>query len=46
MRLIWKVLRQNISIGQLCGFVLANIIGLTIIVLGLQLYREHHPAGD
>lgn len=43
MRLIWKVLRQNISIGQLCGFVLANIIGLTIIVLGLQLYRDIQP---
>ena len=43
MRLIWKVLRQNISIGQLCGFVLANIIGLTIIVLGLQLYMDIQP---
>lgn len=43
MRLIWKVLRQNISIGQLSGFVLANIIGLTIIVLGLQLYLDIQP---
>ena len=43
MRLIWKVLRQNISIGQLFGFVLANIIGLTIIVLGLQLYKDIQP---
>lgn len=43
MRLIWKVLRQNISIGQLFGFVLANIIGLTIIVLGLQLYLDIQP---
>jgi len=43
MRLIWKVLRQNISIGQLCGFVLANIIGLTILVVGLQLYLDIQP---
>lgn len=43
MRLIWKVLRQNISIGQLFGFVLANIIGLTIIVLGLQIYLDIQP---
>lgn len=43
MRLIWKVLRQNISVGQLFGFVLANIIGLTIIVLGLQLYLDIRP---
>ena len=43
MRLIWKVLRQNISVGQLIGFVLANIIGLTIIVLGIQLYADIRP---
>ena len=43
MRLIWKVLRQNLSIGQLIGFIIANIIGLTIIVLGVQLYRDIQP---
>lgn len=43
MRLIWKVLRQHLSVGQLIGFVLANILGLTIIVLGIQLYRDIRP---
>ena len=43
MSLIWKVLRQNLSIGQLIGFIIANIIGLTIIVLGVQLYRDIQP---
>ena len=43
MRLIWKVLRQHLSVGQLVGFVLANILGLTIIVLGLQLYLDIRP---
>ena len=43
MRLIWKVLRQHISIGQLAGFVLANIVGLSIIVSGLQLYLDVRP---
>ena len=43
MRLIWKVLREHISISQLAGFVLANVIGLSIIVLGLQLYLDLQP---
>lgn len=43
MRLIWKVLRQHISISQLFGFLMANIIGLAIIVIGLQLYRDVQP---
>ena len=43
MKLIWKVLRQHLSVGQLIGFVLANIIGLTIIVLGIQLYLDIQP---
>lgn len=43
MRLIWKVLRRHLSIGQLCGFVIANIIGLAIIVFGIQLYRDIEP---
>lgn len=43
MRLIWKVLRQHLSVGQLIGFVLANIIGLSIIVLGVQLYCDLEP---
>ena len=43
MRLIWKVLRQNLSIGQFLSFFVANIIGLTIIVLGIQFYQDIHP---
>ena len=43
MRLIWKVLREHISISQLAGFVLANIIGLSIIVIGLQLFVDLQP---
>ena len=43
MRLLWKVLREHISISQLAGFVLANVIGLSIIVLGLQLYLDLQP---
>lgn len=40
MNLIWKLLRQHISIPQLLGFALANLVGMTIIMLGLQFYTD------
>lgn len=43
MKLIWKVLKQNISVGQLIGFGIANTIGLTIILVGLQLFLDIQP---
>lgn len=43
MNLIWKLLRQHISIAQLLGFVLANLCGVFIILLGLQFYRDIAP---
>ena len=38
--LLWKLLRQHISIPQLAGFFLANLIGITIILLGVQFYTD------
>lgn len=46
MKLIWKIIRQHLSISQLISFLLANIIGLTIICLALQLYQDIKPAFD
>ena len=43
MRLIWKLLRQHISIGQLLGFFLASLFGITIILLSIQFYRDVLP---
>ena len=43
MRLIWKLLRQHISVVQLVGFFLANLIGLSIILCGVQLYSDVKP---
>lgn len=40
MKLVWKLLRQHISIGQFTGFALANLIGMVIILLGLQFYQD------
>ncbi len=40
MKLIWKLLRQHISIAQFTGFVLANLTGMVIILLGIQFYSD------
>ena len=41
--LVWKLLRHHISIPQFAGFVLANLIGMTIVLLGFQFYRDVVP---
>lgn len=40
MKLVWKLLRQHISLVQFVGFTLANLVGLLIILLGLQFYQD------
>lgn len=40
MSLIWKLLRQHISIPQFLGFFLANVVGMAIILLGIQFYND------
>lgn len=42
-RLVWKLLRQHISIGQLSGFFLANLFGMMIVLLSVQFYRDVLP---
>lgn len=48
MKLVWKLLRQHISIPQFLGFFFANLIGLTIILLGVQFYNDYRAldSGD
>ena len=43
MNLIWKLLSKHISKGQLLGFFFANLVGLTIILLGFQFYIDVLP---
>lgn len=43
MNLIWKLLRQHISLGQLVGFFFANLFGMMIVLLGVQFYRDIYP---
>lgn len=42
-KLVWKLLRQHISVGQLTGFFLANLFGMTIVLLSIQFYRDTLP---
>ena len=41
--LVWKLLRQHISIGQLAGFFLANLFGMMIVLLSVQFYKDVIP---
>lgn len=43
MRLVWKLLRQHISIPQFVGFFFANLFGMFIVLLGFQFYKDVLP---
>lgn len=40
MRLLFKLLKQNISLWQTIGFVVANLIGGAIVLVGIQAYQD------
>lgn len=37
---MWRLLRKHISAGQMAGFSIANLVGLTIVILGVQFYQD------
>ena len=41
MKLVWKLLRQHISIPQFLGFFFANLVGVVIILRGVQFYNDY-----
>lgn len=43
MSLIWKLMRSHISWVQLVGFFLANLLGMVIVLLGIQFYQDVLP---
>ena len=43
MSLVWKLLRQHISVPQFVGFVLSNLLGVCIVLLAFQLYKDVVP---
>ena len=40
MHLLFRLLRQNLSLWQVLGFVVANLLGGTIVLVGTQAYRD------
>lgn len=43
MKLIWKLLRKHISIFELAVFFVANLIGMAVILGGIQIYSDLSP---
>ena len=41
--LIWQLLRKHISLFELAIFFVANLIGMTVILAGVQLYSDIRP---
>lgn len=42
-RLVFKLLYQHVSVGQMLGFFLANLFGLSIILCGFQFCQDVLP---
>lgn len=38
--MLWKLLRRNISVWQLAGYAFSTFVGLLIVLVALQLYRD------
>ena len=43
MNLVWKLLRQHISVPQFAGFAFANLFGMLIVLFGFQFYKDVLP---
>lgn len=42
--MVWKLLRKNISAGQILGYSLASLIGLSIVISAVKFYSDVHSA--
>jgi len=38
--MVWKLLKKNISAGQILGYALANLIGLAIVIAAVKFYGD------
>lgn len=41
--MLWRLLKQHISVSQLTGFFLANLCGMIIVLLSVQFYSDIIP---
>lgn len=37
---VWRLTRRNISVGQIAGYAIANLVGLTIVLTAFQFWRD------
>lgn len=44
--IVWKLLRKNISAGQMTGYAVANLAGLMIVIASLQFYFDISSAAS
>ena len=44
MNLLWKLLGKHVSVPQFAGFVLADLLGMLIVLFGWQFYKDVSPA--
>ena len=42
--MVWKLLRKNISVGQIFGYSLASLIGLAIVISAVKFYDDVRSA--
>ena len=38
--MVWKLLRKNISVGQIFGYSIASLIGLSIVISAVKIYDD------
>ncbi|EFA43587.1 hypothetical protein HMPREF0645_1957 [Hallella bergensis DSM 17361] len=43
MSLVWKLLKQHVSVPQFVGYALANLFGMCIVLLSFQFYKDVSP---
>lgn len=43
---VTRLLRRNVSTGQIAGYAFANLVGLLIVLIAMQFYRDVTSAGD
>ncbi|MGC9151735.1 MAG: ABC transporter permease [Microbacter sp.] len=41
--ILWHLLRKNLALGQVIGYVLATLLGLTIVLMTLQFSEDLRP---
>lgn len=44
--MVWKLLRHNINLWQIAAWAAASVVGLCVIGLALQFYRDISPANS